>query len=292
MTRIATVGPLLPIAILRAADADAGILPWNVDRELPRAEQWLESKFPLWAKSMLEDWSTGAFDHLDAVLFSRADDAAQRLYYYTCELKRMGRISGPEPQIFDAALIGRASSRDRVVAEVRRLAQAMAVNDAALRTALAARPSTTARSYSGGPRCLMAGTPPPDGRLHDCIAAAGFDPHGATLADDWAEIPVADGDASADPVTVLADALRAGEGSSRSWHDAVDRLADRIAIVRPAAAVLWLAEEDESSVWHVPPMRRLLADRGVPALVLTRRDWRAADGVTAEIATFLKEIGR
>jgi hypothetical protein len=156
MTRIATVGPLLPNAVLRAAQADAGILPWNVDRETPQADRWLESKFPRWAKSMLEDWSMGAFDHLDAVLFSRADDAAQRLYYYTCELQRLGQLGGPEPLIFDAALIGRLSSQDRCVAEIHRLALSLAVDAAALRAALRTPTAQPRRSYPAGPRCLIA----------------------------------------------------------------------------------------------------------------------------------------
>jgi hypothetical protein len=99
-------------------------------------------------------------------------------------------------------------------------------------------------------------------------------------------------DHAADPVEALARALRAAEGSSRGWHDAAGRLAARVAALQPSAAILWLAEEDESSVWHVPAMRRTLAQCGVPSLVMTRRDWSAGDGAAAEIADFLRELAR
>jgi hypothetical protein len=289
MTAIATVGPLLPIAVLRAADAHAGIVPLNIDRDFPHADHWLESKFPLWAKSIVEDWAAGAFDHLDAVLFSRAEDSAQRLYYYLCELKRRGLLAGPDPQIFDAALIGRSSSHDHVVGEVRLLATRLGVSDDALRAALAAPLDAVSHDRTGAPVCLLGGSAPTDRRLHRAVEEAGYRPDGPTLADDWAEVPPAGLAGGTDPAEAIAQGLRAAGGSPRGSQDAAGRLAAGLATQSPAAAIIWLVEEDESKVWQLPAMLRTLKDAGVPTLAMTRRDARAGDGATAEIQSFLKE---
>src|SRR5690606_35990857 len=76
----------------------------------PWADRWLESSFPYWSRAILEQWHDGAFDQLETVVFSRADDASQRLYYYVAELQRSGKLRGPAPRMFDIALIPRESS--------------------------------------------------------------------------------------------------------------------------------------------------------------------------------------
>jgi hypothetical protein len=58
------------------------------------------------------------------------------------------------------------------------------------------------------------------------------------------------------------------------------------------AVILWQIEEDESQAWHLPAQRAALAAAGVPALVMTRRDWLARDGVLEEIRAFLEGIAR
>ena len=76
------VGLDYPQDVAFALPAPALHLPWRADRPVPFADRWLESSFPGWARSIVEDWSTGAFDALTTVVFSRGDDASQRLYYY------------------------------------------------------------------------------------------------------------------------------------------------------------------------------------------------------------------
>jgi hypothetical protein len=56
--------------------------------------------------------------------------------------------------------------------------------------------------------------------------------------------------------------------------------------------VLWQIEEDDALAWHLPAQRAALARAGVPALVLTRRDWLARDGASEEIGAFLQGIER
>ena len=51
---IATVGPCLPYDLLEASGRYAGPLPWDLGQPTPRADAWLETKFPGWARSMLD----------------------------------------------------------------------------------------------------------------------------------------------------------------------------------------------------------------------------------------------
>jgi hypothetical protein len=289
---IAIAGPDLPHEVLLAAVCHAGPIAFDPERDTPQALQWVESKFAPWAFAVVEGWAEGAYDGLEAVLFSRADDSSQRLYYYICELQRRGLLAGPEPLICDIAKIPRASSVDRTAFAVRKLAQRLGVDDKALEAAIVTtnQRRSAVPSLAEGRRCLLTGTPPPDDRLHRAIAAQGFVPVGSTLAEDWADLgdPVAEG--SGDPAQAIARGMHARQSGSRSFADPETRLRATIDACRASAVVLWRIEEEEAQCWHLPAERRALDEAGVPALVLTRRDWLARDGAAAEIAAFLSEI--
>ena len=287
---IASLGPDIPLELLQATKRLAGPLGWNIDRDFPQAGQWLESKFPRWAFSIVEDWAAGAFDQLETVVFSRGDDSAQRLYYYVCELRARGLLAGPEPVIFDVARIGRALSEARCIASVRQLAERLDVSDAALEAAIAATtPGATAANE--GRICLLGGTPPPDERLHRAIAAAGWQARGKTLAESWLGDGLAAQAGTGDPCAALGKRLHASRGGVRSFADRGAVLVAQLRECGGHAAVLWFAEEDEAEVWNLPAQRRALEAEGVPVLVLTRRDWRANDGAPEEIAAFLAGEG-
>ena len=183
---IASLGPCLPVDLLEATGRHAGQLAWRLGEQTPHADQWLESKFPPWSRSIVEQWATGRFDEFDTVVFSRGDDAVQRVYYYICELQRRGLVGGPRPIIFDLAQIPRATSEAHTIGEVRRLAAAFDIDAVALEAAIAltnARRTTVGTERADRPGCLIAGTPPPHRLLHDAVAASGFFPIGETLAD-------------------------------------------------------------------------------------------------------------
>lgn len=289
---IASVGPEVPHELLAATGRRAGPLGWNIDRAFPTASQWLESKYPLWAFSLVEDWAAGAFDHLGAVVFSRADDAAQRLYYYICELQTRGLLAGPEPLIFDIARIGRASSEARCIDSVRQLAAKLDVSDAALEAAIiAANAADEAIAPAPGRTALLAGSHPPDQRLHTMVAASGWQAAGETLGAVWARRGAAAATGSGDPCAALGRRVHHAAHGSRGFHNRGAALLAEVQAVNAAAVVLWYAEEDEAEVWHLPAQKRALAEAGIPALVLTRRSWRGDDGVDADIAAFLKEQG-
>ncbi|MFC3101458.1 2-hydroxyacyl-CoA dehydratase family protein [Altererythrobacter lauratis] len=291
---IGIAGPELPHEVLLAAGKHGGPLPFTPDRDAPQASRWLESKFAPWAAPVLECWLEGAYDHLDAVLFSRADDTSQRLYYYICELRRLGEAKGPEPLIFDIARIPRDISRDRTVAEVRALADRLGVGDASLQAAIAEANARRAKvpALAEGPRCLLVGSAPPDLRLHQVVESAGFVPMGDTLAQHWMALGEPVGTGTDDPAAAIGIALHSRHGGPRSFADPAEVLRQRIAASGAAVVVLWRIEEDEAQCWHLPAERRALEASGLPHLILTRTDWLGRDGAADKIATFLQGLGQ
>lgn len=296
MSGIATVGADIPRDLLHATGRHVGPLGWRLDRPTPNADAWLESKFTPWARSIMQDWSEGRFDDLETVIFSRSDDNSQRLYYYICELRERGSLAGPEPLIFDVARLLRPSSRDHMTAQVQKLADRFGLNDAAIERAIvetnAYRRTRSAESGKApiNSVCLLAGTAPPDRRLHGMIEDAGWTAAGPTLADLWRDPggPVPEG--TGRPVDAIAGQIYATQRGPRGFYDSAARIAQQAADVGASAAILWYTEEEEALVWHLPAQRRALEQAGVPLLTLTRRDWAARDGVDREIDQFLKEL--
>ena len=131
------VGPDVPIEVLLASGRPFAHLPWRATGSATWAQAWLESSFPYWAHSILEQWHAGAFDALETVVFSRADDASQRLYYYVAELQRRGKLRGPRPHIFDIAHIPRESSLAHTQAAVIELMHALDVSGVSLMEGIA-----------------------------------------------------------------------------------------------------------------------------------------------------------
>ena len=292
---IAHVGPGLPQDLLRATGRHAGALRFEPDRPTPRADQWIESKFAPWARSIVEAWAAGAYDSLAQVLFSRVDDSAQRLYYYVCELQRRALVGGPEPLILDIAKIPRPSSLVHTEHAIRQLAERLGVSAPSLLSSVQACNEERTNAAPGSPktkRCLLAGTPPPDLRLHAAIEQAGFTPVGPTLIETWTALGrpvVIDG---SDPFAAVARQVHLDPNGARAFTDAGAALREALAQAEAAAVVLWQTEDDEAQAWHLPAQRAALAQAAVPSLVLTRRDWLACDGAAGEITAFLDGVGQ
>jgi hypothetical protein len=286
---IAHVGPNMPIDLLRATGRYAGPLAFDPNRATPAADLWMESKFAPWARSILEAWHAGAYDHLATVVFSRAEDSVQRLYYYLCELQRRGLVGGPEPLILDIAKIPRPTSLARTAACVRLLAERFGVGALALTQAVE-QCNRERAADSGAPHgrvCLLTGTPPPDRRLHTGIESSGFAAVGPTLAETWTALGEPVDLARGDVFDALALQVHASPLGPRAFVDAGAELRAAVAACEAKAVVLWQIEEDESQAWHLPAQRAALAAAGVRSLILTRRDWLARDGAGEEIRAFL-----
>lgn len=316
----------LPEDLLAATGAAPAHLPWDADRPTPNADAWVEGSFAPWARSIAEDWAAGAFDFLEYVLFSRGDDSAQRLYYYLTELQRRGRIAGPKPLILDVARIRRPTSLARSTEALRRMADTLRVDADALRAGIAATndrrrvfdtlgqgragpgaryeriaraslfapvpaDGTLASAPSSARRLLLAGTAPPDDRLHRAVEAAGWtivgEAHDRPLDRLGPELEPAD-----DPFAAVAARLHEAPFGPRSFADPSARLIAQAQETQADAVLLWLIEQEESIVWHVPSQAAALERAGLPALVLTRRAWNAADGAIDEIGAWLAGLAR
>lgn len=323
---IGYVGMDIPEDLLAAGNLHASHLPWDADRETPRANAWLESAFAPWCRSIIEDWADGKFDFMEAVVFTRGEDSAQRLYYYICELQRRGDLKGPKPLIFDVARIDRATSVDRTTEGVRRLARQLGLSESdvgngittanrrrAFYAALDAGRQGPGSSYeriarsslfasldaelagfmpvsteSGG-RLLLAGNAPPDDRLHRAIETVGWTVSGEAHDRSLLRLGPAVR-ANGDPYAAIAEQVYAQVTSTRSFADRAIWLVDEARRAKADAVLLWLVEEEEALVWHLPAQKRALEAAGLPCLALSRRRWDAGDGAAEVIATFLEGL--
>ena len=301
-------------------------LPWVKGRATPLADRWLESSFPGWARSLLQDWLSGAFDGIAQVVFTRGDDAAQRLYYYICELQRRGLAGGPQPLIFDVAKIRRPSSVQHCERAVRNLLRELAVDEAALADGIAqadllrrhfarleasrhaaghcyeniARASLYSPLWpllqqleltATGPerRVLLAGSVPPDDSLHLAAEAVGWNVVGEfnQLALTRLGAPIMPD--AGDLVPALARHCHAAEGGSRDFSDRASALLRAVAMKRAEAVVLWLTDEDEVLAWQVARQRTALTAAGIAVLVLARQRWDGSDAACERVRQFLQE---
>lgn len=323
---IGYVGFDVPIDLLLAPGIYSAHLPWRPGKTFPVADRWLESGFPQWSRAILEDWAAGQFDFMEAVIFTRGDDAAQRLYYYISELQRRGDIGGPQALIFDVARINRPASVARTSYSVRHLADLLGLTDGDLAEGIAranARRETfdaweTARGANGvaharlaraslyapinelagaaiepSPpaerRVLLAGSVPPDERIHQTVEASGFsitgEAHDLSLLRHGPAVSI-----SGDPAEAIGRQTQALPIGARSFANRGPIVVEAAARARAQAVILWYVEEDEAQVWQIPSQTQALAREGVPALVLTRRSWSRDDGTTEQVQAFLKDL--
>ena len=130
------VGNNVPVALILAAGAMPVRLRGNPKVTPSNAERFFESSIAPELRIIANQWLQGALDHLDAVVFSRADDSGQRLYYYLCELQRRGLCAGPQPLLFDVASLPRDASFEHTLESVRLLASQLGAATEALPQAI------------------------------------------------------------------------------------------------------------------------------------------------------------
>lgn len=133
---IGYVGNDLPIELILAAEAMPVGLCGDSARSTPHADRYLESTFTPAIRSIAEQWLEGELDDLEAVILSRSDDSAQRLYYYICELQRRGQCGGPKPLMYDIASCARSTSVAYTIESTRALANELGTSPQALAPAI------------------------------------------------------------------------------------------------------------------------------------------------------------
>ncbi len=326
---IGYVGFDVPPDLLWASGRPFLHLPWRSRRPTPLADRWLESAFPGWARSILQDWLEGIFDGIPVVVFTRGDDAAQRLYYYLCELQRRGIAGGPQPLIFDVATIPRPSSLLHTQRALANLLQQLQIDADALGAGLAvanaqrrffadlearsdlagsllenvARAALCSACWPalqqlplptvvGARRVLLAGSVPADDTLHQLIEACGWNVAGSLhqLALGRLGAPIEVGEQGT--LAALARHCHASTSGSRAFVDRARLLLDAVHRRQAHAVVLWLTEEDEALAWQVVRQRQQLAEAGIPALILTRQRWEGSEATSVQIRHFLQELSR
>jgi hypothetical protein len=320
------VGADIPPELLLASGRPFGHLPWYTDAPTPAADRWLEPGFPGWARSILEQWFAGAFDGIADVVFSRADDAAQRLCYYVRELQSRGQLRGPRPHLLDLALIPRESSLRHTARSIEALAARLGVAPSAWSSAIAradvlrltvAAMNSRRRSHGpvferifraalwsdatqwiadvavpmedAGRRVLLAGSMPPDDRLHRAAEAGG-----ACIVDEVhfggpLRLGPALGESPEAPALRIARHLQQHGTGPRVFADRAAQLIARVRECGAQGVILWMTREDEALAWQVPAQVKALEEAGVPTLVLADRRWAADDGALESITRFCKE---
>lgn len=323
------VGSDIPVELLLASGRPFGHLPWQVDVPTPRADQWLESSFPGWARSILEQWFAGAFDELADVVFSRADDAAQRLCYYVRDLQQRGLLRGPAVHLLDLALVPREASVVHTAAAIETLAGRLLITPGAWAAAMARANQLRVdlarmQAQRGSPgavherllraalwsdatrwigsvtlpaghvdrRVLLAGSVPPDDRLHRTVDATG-----ACIVDELhpggpGRLGPVIHDTDESAAMRIARHLQQHASGPRAFVDRATQLLARARASRATAVILWLTREDESPGWQLPAQTRRLREAGIPLLVLADAQWAADHRALDAVTRFcMQEIG-
>jgi hypothetical protein len=300
------VGPDIPIDVLLASGRSFGHLPWRAGDPTPWADQWLESSFPFYARSILEQWHQGDFDSLDSVVFSRADDASQRLFYYVAELRRRKKLNGPSPHLFDIAHVRRESSLAHTEAAVVELMQALDVApsklpagiEAANRLRLMLAGIGRSRASEGpfyerlaravlwsdptewideislpvaeasGPRVLLAGSMPVDDRLHRVVEAAGANVVAEAHAFALERLGSVIRTDGSPLERSIARHLREHSVAPRAFIDRAAWIVEQATAASAVSVIIWLTREDEALAWAVPGQVRALTAAGISVLVL------------------------
>jgi benzoyl-CoA reductase/2-hydroxyglutaryl-CoA dehydratase subunit BcrC/BadD/HgdB len=157
---IGYLGWNVPVELILAAGAipvQLSAPPDSIDTAL--ADRFLENSFSAQSRVVAQRWLAGDLDCLEAVIFSRSDDNAQRLYYYLCELQRMGECKGPRPLLYDLARIQRGTSVAHTIESTRALAAAIGADESRLSAAIQ-RVSNRERLIAELATLRMAAEPP------------------------------------------------------------------------------------------------------------------------------------
>jgi hypothetical protein len=319
-----------PVELILAARALPVRLRGPHAAPTPRADEFLESAFVPEMRAVAEQWLTGELDVLDAVVFPRNHDSAQRLYYYLCELQRRGLCRGPRPLLFDVAAIARTTSFEHTLASTRLLADSLGASAAELSAAagrvaareallgLLAAQRAEASPLPGSDAQRAARAAEHDFReAFDLALARWLDqaprsPHGKRLLfagssppDERLLLAVEAGGGTV--VRELVEIERAGaagsaalEAVARRHHGArspaqrmlesAEWLAGEARALRADGVVLWLIEEDEALPWEAAGQIRALQDAGVPVLALTRQRWLADQAALDAVREFVRTL--
>ena len=136
------LGNAAPVELIAATGAFPLRLAGLAD-ETPLADRYMEPLFDPVVRAVFETLLAGGYGFLDAIVLPRASDSVQRLYYYLCEIGRMGEAEIPPALLYDVLQTPWYSSAEYNLARTAELKAALeaitgqAADDAALRAAIA-----------------------------------------------------------------------------------------------------------------------------------------------------------
>jgi len=140
-----------------------------------------------------------------------------------------------------------------------------------------------------GARVLLAGSAPPDARLHRAVESGG----GCVVAELEGDSAARAVPMPADPTQTPAVLARHYQGLALGARSCVDRAAQLVSRARQSSAqavILWLIEEDESLVWQLPEMVTALTSVQLPLLTLTRQRWDLQSDALERVTAFTRAL--
>jgi hypothetical protein len=136
-------------------------------------------------------------------------------------------------------------------------------------------------------RLLLAGSTPPDERLHLAVESAG-----GTVVHDVSEVDAAALEPTGDPLADVALRHHRALTTAQRMLESAGWLREQARAVRADGVLLWLIEEDEALPWELAGQIRALRAAGIPVLALTRQPWLAGSPALTAIADFVRGLER
>jgi len=293
------LGPAVPVELLTAAGL-ASVHLMGKPGPTPLADKWMEPCFDPIVRSVLDQVLAGDLAFLDAIVLPRTNDSQQRLYYYLCELRRIG-AAVPEPILVDIQLTGSPPAQAYNRARMGELAETFAriggplelTGAIRLHNARRARLSAlrnkglsgadglvtliASRLMSGaafdaaldalapapavGRRVLVTGNAVDRPAIHAAVAARG----GVVVADEHGlgdHLIGARVAETGDPLTALA-AAAAQTPAARSMPYDPGRLVACAKVARAEVVLFHFIKEEEAMTWDYPSDRAALERAGI-----------------------------
>lgn len=328
---VGMLGANIPVELILAA----GALPVQLGsdgragRDFALADRFLESSFSQHSRNVAQQWLSGALDGLEAVIFSRSDDSAQRLYYYVCELQRMNECGGPKALLYDVARISRGSSEAHTIQSTQLLASALGTQEAQL-PAATQRVSERAELSMKLAQLRASDAVPPGSLAHRIVRAAALDwseqfenslrpwllaPQTAKPGKRIVLVGSVPTDERLHATVEAADAVVVAEinespppAASAPTIDGIARkvyrqtraagalLRSPVEILRLArelrsdGVIVWMLATDTGLAWEAPRIERAMNEARVPTLVLTSQPDAWDEAALAQVQQFVRGV--
>lgn len=328
---IGMVGTNIPVELIFAADATPVQLGANIGNSdtLALADRFLESSFSMQSRVVAQQWLSGALDSFEAVIFSRTDDSAQRLYYYLCELQRMGECQGPRPLIYDVARINRASSLAHTIESTQMLAAELGVQEPRLRAA-AQRVSARADVLNELAKLRASDAVPLASLAQRVLRAARLDwserfeqvlrpwllaPEtvtpkkrillvGSVPMDEQLHVALEPSGAvivgeinevvqpagSATSLEAIARQVHEQTGATRRVLQSPAEIVRAAHALRADAVIVWMLATDTGLAWEAPHIERSMSEARLPVLTLTSQPDAWDENALAQAKQFISEV--